>query len=355
MVQHQQVLYRNVRLPFLGMLRGRERSLMLRVGIVLSLIMFTTLLFWFDRDGLRDGHDGHVTFIDVLYFTMVTLTTVGYGDIVPITQSARLIDAIAVTPIRLLVWYIFIGTAYEFLARNAIESWRLQRLKKMWKDHSIVCGFGRTGRIAARELLHKGLDARQIVVVDTREEALLAAGEEGMTGLRGDPTQSLSLVQAGIAHAKSLIFALARDDTTALAVLTARQMAPKVRIVALIRDEENLPLLRRAGADLVIHQGRVSGYLLADAVDTRFSVGFMIDLMTCRGRFNLGERLPLPEEIGKPLGHFKGRLIIGVERDGNRFLYSTDPDVRVEAGDLMLVIDDRKVSGATDINTEATH
>lgn len=344
MSEFERTLYRRVRLPGLGLVRARRHALLLRVMVVGGLILFTAMLFWLDRDGLKDTYDGHVSFGDVLYFTMVTLTTVGYGDIVPVTPMARLIDAFAVTPIRLLVWFIFIGTAYELLARNAIEAWRMQRLKKMLKNHSIICGYGRTGQVAVNELLSKGVDTRTILVLDARERSLLAAADAGLTALRGDPTHASSLSQAGIADAKAVIFSLARDDTTALAVLTARQMAPDVRIIALVRDEENVSLLQRAGADLVIHQGRVNGFLLADAVDTRFSVGFMIDLMTCRGRFNLSERRPLTDEIGQALGSFKSRLIVGLERDGSRYLYSADPEVRIRADDLLLVIDDRKVS-----------
>jgi len=80
--------------------RPPEVTLLLRAGFVLLLVASVFLVFLFDRDGLRDQIDGHVSVTDVLYFTMVTITTVGYGDIVPVSDQARLIDAFFVTPAR---------------------------------------------------------------------------------------------------------------------------------------------------------------------------------------------------------------------------------------------------------------
>lgn len=342
MPQHQQQLFKHMRLPVFGNLKSGPRSLLFRLALVLLLVLLATLIFWSGRHGLRDGHDEALTFVDVLYFTTVTLSTIGYGDIAPVSQSARFVDAILVTPIRLAIWLIFIGTAYEFLAQNAIENWRITRIRRMLKNHTILCGYGRTGGVAIQELREKGLKNEQVIVLDNRDEALQLAADDGYVALRGDPVHAKSLLQAEIGGASNVILSLARDDTTALAVLTARKLAPKVKIIALVRDEENVTLIRHAGADVVIHQGRVSGYLLADAVTSRFAVGFLIDLMTCRGRFNLVERQARPEEVGKPLGQLGSRLIIGFDRGGERHLFSTDPDELIQAGDLLMVIEDRK-------------
>ena len=85
--------------------------------------------FWFDRDGLKDQIDGHISFSDILYFGMITVTTVGYGDIVPVSDRARLIDAVIVTPARLFIWLLFVGTAYELLLQKWIEDLRMKRLR----------------------------------------------------------------------------------------------------------------------------------------------------------------------------------------------------------------------------------
>ena len=96
---------------FVGGERSVRRTLVLRFGVVVALFLIVIAVFWFDRDGLRDHADGSISFTDVVYFTMVSVTTVGYGDIVPVSARARIIDALVVTPIRLFLWLIFVGTA----------------------------------------------------------------------------------------------------------------------------------------------------------------------------------------------------------------------------------------------------
>src|SRR5215211_3762001 len=86
-------------------------GLAVRVAIACLLVALAFALLWFDRDGLRDNIDGHLSLADVVYFTMITVSTVGYGDIVPVSERARLIAAFLITPIRIFLWLIFLGTA----------------------------------------------------------------------------------------------------------------------------------------------------------------------------------------------------------------------------------------------------
>ncbi len=138
--------------------RPPEVTLALRAGFVLLMIAAVFLVFLIDRDGLRDQIDGHISVSDVFYFTMVTITTVGYGDIVPVSDQARLIDAFFVTPVRIFVWLTFLGTAYQLIIQRLIEEWRMLRLQRELKDHVILCGYGHSGSIAAKELLLRGWD-----------------------------------------------------------------------------------------------------------------------------------------------------------------------------------------------------
>ena len=97
-----------------------------RCGLLGSLYSF----HWLEREGLKDTHDGYVSFIDVIYFTMISATTTGYGDIVPVTDRTRLFDALVVTPIRILFLLIFVGSAYAFVARRSWERFIMKRIQR---------------------------------------------------------------------------------------------------------------------------------------------------------------------------------------------------------------------------------
>ena len=156
--------------------RPPEITLLLRAGFVLLLVASVFLIFLLDRDGLLDQIDGHVSVSDIFYFTMVTITTVGYGDIVPVSDQARLIDAFFVTPVRIFVWLTFLGTAYQLIIQRLIEEWRMLRLQRELKDHVILCGYGHSGSIAASELLLRGWEPEQLAVIDD-DSILDAAGQ----------------------------------------------------------------------------------------------------------------------------------------------------------------------------------
>lgn len=134
------------RLLYTGSSVSPERKLLRRAALIVALLALVMLVFWLERGNLRDAADGHVSFIDVVYFTMVTVTTVGYGDIIPVGERARLLDALLVTPIRIFVWFIFLGTAYEFVFQRILEDLRMNALRDSLQDHVIVCGYGYSWR-----------------------------------------------------------------------------------------------------------------------------------------------------------------------------------------------------------------
>jgi voltage-gated potassium channel len=242
------------------------RKLAVRAALALGLLVTAFCLLWFDRDGLQDNTDDHLTFSDVIYFTMITITTVGYGDIVPVSERARLIDAFLLTPIRLFIWLIFLGTAFDILLRRSWERYRMRRIQDNLDGHVVVAGFGRTGSTAAAELLNHGLHPAQLVVVDCSDEACTAARELGAAVVQGDASRNELLEAVNIARASRLIISAGRDDTGILIVLTARALAPSLPIAVAIREVDNEDIAHHAGADRVINPVAVTGRLLAEAV-----------------------------------------------------------------------------------------
>jgi voltage-gated potassium channel len=321
---------------FIGGQNSVRRTLVGRALLVLTLYVVVIAAFWLDRDGLRDNLDNHISFVDVVYFSAVTMTTVGYGDIVPVTPRARIIDSVLVTPARLLAWLIFMGTAYQLVLQRLIEDFRMRRMQMKLENHVIVCGFGHSGACVAHELVVRGIDKRQILIVDVDREPLELAAEHGFIGILGNATQEETLKEAMLASARALFVCTNRDDTNVLTVLTARSLSPDVRIIARVEEAENEKLLRQSGADATILPSRLGGILMAGSLETTVLANYVMDLISATGRIVLIERAVKPEEIGQ-LPTDLDVLAVAVVR-GEQELGIAGPDSRLRPGDKMLVI-----------------
>jgi len=308
------------------------------VALVFGLIALVLLIHWIGRDGLKDTLDNNISFVDVLYFTTVTVTTVGYGDIVPVSPEARLFEAILVTPIRLFVWLIFLGTAYNLFFRNILYRWRMARIQADLHNHIIVTGFGTSGSEAVRELLARGVDAREIVVVDPIERALTEAEEMGCNVMCGDSTRDKTLKDVAIHRARSMIVSAGRDDTSILITLTARHLAPRLPISIVVRNEDNELPARQAGATTVINPVSFAGLLLAGSTSGRHIADYMADLAASGGRVKLNERFVLPEEIGKPLSAVTTGLGVRVYRENRPIGFWEDAAKQLQTGDMIIEI-----------------
>ena len=276
-------------------------SLSWRMLAVFVLIGIVLAVHWFDRDGLRDNIDGDISFPDVLYFTMITITTVGFGDIVPVTPQARMFDTFVVTPVRLFVWLIFLGTAYDFVFKRSWERWRMAQIQKSLHGHVVVAGYGTSGSEAVHELIARGTAPDDIVVIDPSQVRLTIAEEVGCSVLEGDATRDATLEAAKIERARGLIVSAGRDDTSILIVLTARHLAPDLPISIAVRNEDNELPARQAGATIVINPASFAGLLLAGSTHGPHIADYLADLAAADGRVKLSERPVTPAEIGQPL------------------------------------------------------
>jgi len=326
----------------LALRRGRRtpnwQSLTFRVALALALIGVALAVNWFDRGGLRDNFDKHVSFVDVLYFTMITVTTVGYGDIVPVTARARMFDAFLVTPIRLFVWLIFLGTAYDFVLRGVWERWRMRAIQQNLSGHTIVAGYGTSGTQAVRELIRRGADPAAIVVLDEREEALAAAQACGVTVIHADATRNAALEAVRVDRARSVMISAGRDDTSILIVLTVRGLAPKVPVSVVIRSEDNEPIARQAGANTVINPASFAGLLMAGSAHGPHIADYLTDLAAVHGRVALNERLATDDEVGRPLSAIRSGLGVRIYRGQHSYGFWERAALSLEPGDAIIEI-----------------
>lgn len=315
-----------------------QRMLLHRIYLVVGLCVLAFAVLYIDRDGLRDANRKVLGIVDLMYFTMVTVATVGYGDIVPVTARARLIDAFFIVPIRIVIWFVFLGTAYQFVIQRVIEEFRMKRLQKRLRDHVVICGYGLSGSVAVRELLESGFAAESIVVIDPQQAALEAATGLGVAGLLGDPSREDLLQQAQVHIARAIIIAVTDDATAILLTLTVRSVAPQAKIVVRIQEQTYQRQLRQAGANVIVSSTKIGGLLLADAVDSEYIVPFVNDLLSARGRVNLVERQATAQEVGRWSNALPGAVVVGLVRAGRVLSFYEDEPCPIEAGDLLMVI-----------------
>ncbi len=315
------------------------RTIALRMGFIGILILFLVSFLWIDREGLQDHIDGHVTFIDIIYFTMVTITTVGYGDIVPITPRARLFDALVITPIRMFIWMLFLGTAYQLALKQFAEGYRMAKVKASLDQHVVVCGIGHTGLATIRELLAKGTSPENILAIDLRDDRVHAAVTLGVFAIRGDASQEATLRDAVLDKAKAIIITSGRDDTNTLTLLTVRNMCPSLRALVSAKEEENVKVLRQAGANTIITPATFGGSMLASAVDHTHLARYMEDLLTAGGKVDLLEEEVRPEDVGKSTLDFLPDVVLRIYRNGK--MLSLDEfrrNERVKEGDIVMLL-----------------
>ena len=310
-----------------------------RVLLAFGILVFTVMLVWLDSDNYYDANDpSHkVSFVDSIYYTTVTLSTTGYGDIAPVSDGARLINAFVITPLRIAFLVLLIGTTLEVLASQGREMFRVARWRKYMDKHVVVIGYGTKGRSAVDTLVNNGTSRESVVVVDPGSVAQEEAHADGIAIVSGDATRREVLRRAHVDQAQQVIITTARDDTTVLATLTVRQLNPDAYIVAAVREQANVPLVRQSGADSVITSSDAVGRLLGLASFSPNLGSVMEDLLTYGEGLEVAERDLLVTEVGKAPQSLPDQ-VIAVVRDERVYRYF-DPTVTLLArGDQLIVV-----------------
>ncbi|MFE2440661.1 potassium channel family protein [Stenotrophomonas sp. NPDC087984] len=316
---------------------GPLRQVASRLLLALLVLVLTVVIVYVDRSGYHDNSDESVDFLDAVYYSTVTLSTTGYGDIVPYSDSARLSNILLVTPLRVLFLIILVGTTLEVLAERTREQYRLNRWRSALRDHTVVVGFGTKGRSAVETLCATGLAKNRVVVVDPNHKVIEAANADGFAGVVGDATRSDVLLRAEAQRARQFVIATQRDDTAVLVTLTARQLNRGANIVAAVREEENAPLLRQSGADAVITSASAAGRLLGMSVQSPTAGAVIEDLIQQGSGLDLVERTVVKAEVGKSVRDTDD-LVVSVLR-GHRLLAYDDPDASpLQAADRLITI-----------------
>jgi voltage-gated potassium channel len=270
------------------------RSLRIRLLLPLSLVLAVVVVGTAGYHWLWRGAGG--TWMDALFMTVTTITTIGYGEIRPLTTAGRLFTIfLAFTGIGSL--FFMLGVVMEYLVSvrlaDPMGRRRMERRIGELSGHVIVAGMGRVGRQATLELHQAGT---LFVVVDPNESAVAHAAERGYLTLLGDATEDETLQRAGITRARGLIVTTANDATNMYVVLSARVLNPGLHIVSRAADEAGVTKLMRAGADRAVSPYAIGGHRLAHLMLSPAVVDFFETALR-RGRDALNiEDLAIPAD-----------------------------------------------------------
>ena len=314
------------------------RALGVRVAFAVALVLVTVTIIYIDRDGYRDINEDGLSLLDCFYYAVVTLSTTGYGDITPITQDARLVNVLVITPARVLFLIILVGTTLEVLTDQYRNSLRVGRWRRKLKDHVIVCGYGTKGRAAVAALLENGYDKARIVVVENREAAVRQATANGLAAIDGNATRSSVLNEADVKNCKAVIIATDSDEASVLITLTVRQLtAGQVRIIAAVREQENAALLKQSGAHHVIVSSATAGRLLGLTTTAPPLIDVVEDLLTPGQGMALAMRSAERSEVGQNPRELV-TLVVALIRRGKVLPLGGEQAVTIETGDFLVYI-----------------
>ncbi|MDD5171353.1 MAG: potassium channel protein, partial [Syntrophales bacterium] len=303
---------------------------------------------WFEEFG----------YFDSLYLTIITLSTVGYGDLYAHTWQGKLFAMILIifgVGTMFYAGYLLAETMLEGHIRDMMGKGRMLKMIKNIKNHQIICGCGRIGFLIARELAAGKVP---FVVIEKNQEIIEKLEEEGFLYYRGDATNDKSLLAAGIKRATGIVCVLPTDAENLYVILTAKELNPNVFILSRSEEEESEHRLLRAGADRVMSPYTLGGMRMAMAILRPAMLDF-IEITTSRQSLDLRmEELPVCEGsslTGKTLEESEirqrfGLIIVAVKKSSGKMIFNPMAVYVIEAGDELIAMgEDENVRGLANV------
>lgn len=311
----------------------------LRLAIVLIVALISTGVagyYWLEGIPPLDG----------LYMTIITLSTVGFGEVRPLSPAGRVFTiALIVTGVGVGAWTIesAVGVLLGDQLWYSVGRRRMEREIDGLRDHFIVCGYGRMGQQTVSEFQRRGVP---FVVVESDPEIVQELIEQNVNVVEGDATLDEALLLAGIERARGLVAAVDTDADNVLTVLSAKELNPGVFVVARAALQESESKLYRAGADRVVTPYTIGGRRIALAVlrptVTEFlnTVVYSEELDTEMAELPVGPDSAL---AGKTIRETQLRsrwsaIVVGVKKTSGEMIIGPTADYRIEVGDTVLVV-----------------
>jgi voltage-gated potassium channel len=287
---------------------------------------------------------------DAFYMTITTVTTVGYGEIHPLSRAGRVFNSAVVVLGAATVLYSF-----SFLMARVVEGdlqarWARRRIERMLDDldhHFIICGFGRIGQIVAREFSRQSVP---LVIIERDAERMHAAIDAGYLAVEADASSEEVLKRVGIGRARGFIAAVSTDADNVFAILTARLLRPDLFIIGRAETEDAKAKLVRAGADRVLSPYQIGGLQLAQTA-LRPAVVDFVQLATSSDNLDLnmeqvliGAGAPLAGRsiIEANLRQRFGVIVVGIQRATGAMEFNPPPEAVMSVGDYLVVLGQAK-------------
>jgi voltage-gated potassium channel len=284
------------------------------------------------------------SWFDGFYMVITTLTTIGYQETHPLSHAARVFNVFVIV-LGVALVFLAIGALTQALLEFELRSFfgrrRMEREIGRLSNHYIICGAGRVGRSAARELARKPVP---FVIVEQNEAKAQRYSNDWLM-LLGDATQEQTLRQVQIENARGLVAATTTDATNLYIVLTARALNPRLKIIARASEEDAEKHLITAGADSVVSPYAFAGNRIAQSFLRPHVVSFLDTATTHLGRdLEIGEILVNPQSrlVGKTIESSRlrqdhGVIVLAIKReDGMHF--NPAPDVSITSGDFLIAM-----------------
>lgn len=318
-----------------------DRRLVRRAVLITALLAFTLCAGTIGFSVI----EGYPVF-DAFYMTLITITTVGYAEIHPLSQAGRIFNSFLILfGVSAMLYAIGAMTQsiIELELQDAYGKRRKKRMIQHMHDHFIVCGFGRVGRNASYELQRGGVP---FVVVDRNDQRVERAMLAGMTAVLADATHDDSLREVGVMRARGLIAALPSDAENLFIILSAKTLNPKLTVVTRASEEESGEKLRRAGADTVFAPYTIAGQRLAQALIRPHVVQFL-EFATS----DIGPRIALEQVrvaphapfVSKTLGEMAanrtlGIIVLAIRKSDAKMILNPPAETKIDAGDFLIVL-----------------
>ena len=286
--------------------------------------------------------------LDSLYMTVITIATVGFKEVMPLTEAGMVFTIFLILFSLGSLAYISVTLArfiFDGELANYIKTYRVDKKIAKLKDHVIIVGYGRNGEQAAIELTQHGME---FVIIDKRDNVISRVRENPeLLYIKGDATHEEILEQARVLKAKALIATTPNDADNVFVVLTARSINPSLTIISRASEMESVVKLRRAGASNVIMPERIGGQRMAKLVMQPDVVEFLEYILLQKSNDVSIEEVSCNKMascfVGKTIAELKvrdisGANIIGIKVSGARYVFNPDPSMVLSRNDQLFVI-----------------